>query len=73
MYSHRTNQRQEKFLKRESPGGVLSGPQDQVEWVRVEQAWFGGEGALVPSLNQALRFKLRGVALIARGVVGQSP
>ena len=32
MYSHRTNLRQEKLLKRESPGGVLSRRQDQVEW-----------------------------------------
>ena len=64
MYSHRTNQRQEKLLKRESPGGVLSRPQDQVEWLRVEQAWFGGEGALLPSFTQALRFELQGVALV---------
>jgi len=64
MYSHRTNQRQEKLLKRESPGGVLSRPQDQVEWLRVEQAWFGEEGALLPSFTQALRFELQGVALV---------
>jgi len=29
-----------------------------------EQAWFGEEGALLPSFTQALRFELQGVALV---------